>query len=231
MVFHRFLEAPNGERGLVITVNGEKVRPWNPVALEEPSTLALPIQEFEVPHEDGAGLVTLSRFVLPPRNKFSSPSEFERLSGPHKWNRQQGLYIYRSNRLVQWGGWNGLRGIDEHTKLARAALDFDTDLDGLFHINVPKMRVSVPASLRQMLERPIHELCVRADDAYRKTGRRHSEATDPQIESRPSATPAAAVALQAAAMELGHTQALQEIVSLLRIRDPQLVRSLGLDYI
>ena len=58
------------------------------------------------------------------------------MSGPLKWNRQQGLYIYRVGRLVQWSGWAGIRAIDEHTKLARAALDFDTDLDTAFNINV-----------------------------------------------------------------------------------------------
>ena len=70
---------------------------------------------------------------------------------------------------MQWGGWNGIRGIDEHTKLARAALDFDTDLDSVFHINVAKMRVTIPPQLRQMIERPINELCGQADSAYRKT--------------------------------------------------------------
>ena len=88
------------------------------------------------------------------RNAFSSPAEFERLSGPLKWNRQQGLYIYRADRLVQWGGWAGIRGIDEHTKLARAALDFDTDLDAAFNINVAKMRVAIPPQLRSMLSGP-----------------------------------------------------------------------------
>ena len=121
---------------------------------------------------DVAGTVTLQRFVLPSRDQFSSPGHFERLSGPLNWNRQQGLYIYRAGRLVQWGGWNGIRGIDEHTKLARAALDFDTDLDSVFHINVAKMRVTIPPQLRQMIERPINELCSQADDAYRKTSRR-----------------------------------------------------------
>ena len=90
------------------------------------------------------------------------------MSGPLKWNRQQGIYIYRANRLVQYGGWNGVRGIDEHTKLARASLDFDTDLDEAFQINVAKMRVVLPPTLKQMLERPMHELCVLADDAYRR---------------------------------------------------------------
>ena len=104
------------------------------------------------------------------------------MSGPLKWNRQQGLYIYRANRLVQHGGWSGIRGIDEHTKLARAAIDFDTDLDEAFQINVAKMRVALPPTLRQMLERPIHELCVRADDAYRQA----ANAGERKPEERPS---------------------------------------------
>ena len=130
IVFHRFLEDTGG-RDLVITVNGEKVQPWNPFAPGEPARAELAPQRFEVVVGDAAGTVTLQRFVLPSRDHFSSPAEFERLSGPLNWNRQQGLYIYRAGRLVQWGGWNGIRGIDEHTKLARAALDFDTDLDAV----------------------------------------------------------------------------------------------------
>ena len=171
IVFHRFLEGTDG-RDLVITVNGEKVEPWNPFAPGEPARVELAPQRFEVVVGDVAGTVALQRFVLPSRDHFSSPVQFERLSGPLNWNRQQGLYIYRAGRLVQWGGWNGIRGIDEHTKLARAALDFDTDLDSVFNINVAKMRVTIPPQLRQMLERPINELCGQADDAYRKTSRR-----------------------------------------------------------
>ncbi len=91
------------------------------------------------------------------------------MSGPLKWNRQQGLYTYRAGRLVQWGGWAGVRSIDEHTKLARASLEFDTDLDEAFNINVAKMRVAVPSQLRQMIERPINEVCSLADDLYRKS--------------------------------------------------------------
>ena len=98
------------------------------------------------------GRVTLRRFVLPARDEFSSLEEFERYSGPLNWNRQQGIYIYRADRLVQWGGWNGIRGIDEHTKLARASLEFDTDLDSVFNINVAKMRVTLPPQIRQMLD-------------------------------------------------------------------------------
>ncbi len=126
--------------------------------------------------------------MLPARDEFSSAEEFERYSGPLNWNRQQGIYIYRADRLVQWGGWNGIRGIDEHTKLARASLEFDTDLDSVFNINVAKMRVTLPPQIRQMLDRPINELCAYADDRYRKASR-HTAKEQP---SRTAASPASA---------------------------------------
>ena len=179
MVFHRFLAGTHGLDPVTISMSqldadtGEpgvqlKLEAWDPFATAEKHTQVLPSEIFEVESDDGSSDIRFSGYVLPPRDKFSSPETFERLSGPLKWNRQQGLYIYRANRLVQYGGWNGLRGIDEHTKLARAAIDFDTDLDETFQINVAKMSVVLPATLKNMLERPVHELCVRADAAYRQ---------------------------------------------------------------
>ena len=87
-------------------------------------------------------------------------------------------------------GWNGIRGIDEHTKLARAALEFDTDLDSVFNINVAKMRVTLPPQIRQMLDRPINELCAYADSRYRKTSRhadKEREADPDRAQLRPPA--------------------------------------------
>ncbi len=110
----------------------------------------------------------LRRYILPGKKTFSSLDAFENAAGPLNWNRQQGLYVYRENRLVQWGSWAGTRGIDEHTKLARASLDFTSSLDEVFNINVAKMRVSVPAQLKQMLDRPVSELCILADRVYRR---------------------------------------------------------------
>ena len=229
MVFHRFLEGPTGGRSITITVNGEKVRPWNPFAPSEPARIELPRQVFELTVGETLGSVGLCRTVLPPRDHFSSPAEFERLSGPLKWNRQQGLYIYRANRLVQWGGWSGIRGIDEHTKLARASLDFDTDLDEAFNINVAKMRVTVPAQLKQMLDRPVHELCVRADDEYRKTSRREiaeRRGTAPRSAMTSGAT--LGLALRSAAMQAGEYEAFERIVAVLERCAPREAQTLGL---
>ena len=227
MVFHRFLEGDDVPR-VDIIVNGTKVRPWNPFAAGERETKRLPLQRFELTVGEVTGSVTLDRYVLPSRNAFSCPGEFERLSGPRKWNRQQGLYIYRADRLVQWGGWAGLRGIDEHLKLARVALDFGTDLDSAFNINVAKMRVAIPTQLRQMLERPIYEVCLRADDTYRRAA-----GAGPSAKPRGKGAGAAdgaltLLALRAAAMAAGESEALRRILAEVPQMSPEIAASLGL---
>lgn len=227
VVFHRFLEGEVVPK-VDIVINGEKLRPWNPFAEQEPATKRLPRQRFELTVGEVTGTVSLDRYVLPSRNAFTCPGEFERLSGPLKWNRQQGLYIYRADRLVQWGGWAGLRGIDEHLKLARVALDFGTDLDAAFNINVAKMRVAIPTQLRQMLERPIHEVCLRADDTYRRAaGARASD----KARGRSSGASDGAMtllALRAAAMAVGESEALRQILGELPNLSPEIASSLGL---
>jgi hypothetical protein len=230
MVFHRFLEGDAGRATpLTITVNGEKVRPWNPFAPLEDHRMELLAQSFEVAIGDLYGRVTLRRYVLPPRSQFSSLSEFERMSGPLKWNRQQGLYIYRAHRLIQHGGWCGVRAADEHTKFARASVDFQTDLDSLFQINVAKMRVLLPVEVRTLLERPIHELCHRADSVYRRDAQKdESEARSEPQTSRPKADASElGTALMAAALDAGEHAAFSRVMDKLRLLAPELASALG----
>lgn len=228
MVFHRFLADEARTGPVAITLNGMKLKPWDPFARSERLTKELAEEVFEIQHGDTTGLVTLRRYVLPGRDHFSSHAEFERHSGPLKWNRQQGLYTYRADRLVQWGGWSGIRGIDEHTKLARASIDFDTDLDSAFNINVAKMRVSIPAQLRQMIERPINEMCSIADELYRKSG-----GSKPREEKQKGGSDQLAqaadigLALQAAALEAGEYKAFKKIASALRRSEPDVAAALG----
>lgn len=239
IVFHRYLESAEA-LSLVITVNGQKVQPWNPFAPSEPAQNELPMQRFEMTVGDVSGMVSLRRFVLPARDEFSSHEQFERYSGPLNWNRQQGIYVYRADRLVQWGGWNGIRGIDEHTKLARAALDFDTDLDSVFNINVSKMRVALPPQIRHMVERPINELCAYADDRYRKASRRAGGTQEPPAPATDHGTRLApevptlgngdaGLALRAAAMKAGEYEAFRRILAVLIQQAPGIASVLGLD--
>jgi hypothetical protein len=247
MVFHRFLAGEVRRRPrLTITVNGTKVEPWDPFARNEPATESLPAIELDVVTPGCSGLVRLEPWVLPPRDAFSSPRAFERLAGPAKWNQQQGLYVYRANRLIQSGGWNRLRAADEHTKLARAALEFFPDLDPAFEINIAKMRVNLPGDLRDKLKNPVEHLVRRAQVVYRQ-GQRRPPTPSPPAPSptpasprrgRPAGTPPPGQpappgqahlrrALEGAAVAVGEEEALARIVAQLRSADPGAARDIG----
>ena len=168
MVFARFLTGQaRRPQPLTITINGSKVEPWDPFCLDQ-QVEHLPAKELQV----GNSLVRYRPFVLPPQREFSDDESWRRASGPNQWNRQQGLYIYRADRMIVSGGWSRLRGIDEHVKLARAALEFWPELDEAFEVNIAKMRVRLPEELRDQLK-PLVSFLVRcADDRYRKSSRR-----------------------------------------------------------
>lgn len=228
MVFHRFLEGRASVKGnFHISVNGEKVRSWNPFAPEEDTLELLPLR-WEFPTPDGTSYVRLNRKVLPPRSRFSSHDEFERLSGPLKWNRQQGLYIYRSNRMVQGGGWSGIRTLDEHTKLARASLEFPSELDGLFHVDVAKMRAAIPPEVRAMLEGPINELAREAGAIYRSDSASRGDSESGSKRSLDTVDDAA-LAIKSAAMMAGiSTRQMNSFSAHLRKHHPSLAKTLGL---
>ncbi len=178
-------------------------------------------------------MVELRRYILPGKRTFSSLDAFENAAGPLNWNRQQGLYVYRENRLVQWGSWGGTRGIDEHTKLARASLDFKSDLDEIFNINVAKMRVSVPAQLKQMLDRPVSELCILADRTYRRQNGDYpnddADVNDRNNGEAPASGALAEVglALKSAAIQSGQYDGFKRVMEVMRAQHAELARGLG----
>lgn len=167
MVFHRFLSGDARRRKkLTITLNGTSVEPWDPFARDEKATIQLPSRQLEIHGDDGPGLVAYTPCILPVQERFSSLKAFNHYAGPGKWNYQQGFYIYRADRMIQSGGWSYMRTSDEHTKLARVALDFWPDLDTAFDLNVAKARVNLPAGLRTQLQPHVEQLVKQARKVY-----------------------------------------------------------------
>lgn len=168
MVFHRFLDGDVPDRKLKIILNGNELKAWDPFARDEPETIKMEPLTFSVERDDVSGKVKLQPYILPPKDKFSTPAAFNRAAGPNKWNLQQGFYIYRANRLIQSGGWCNLRAADEHTKLARIALDFSPHLDEIFNINVAKMKVQLPQEIREEMVDAVEKIVKEARKVYDK---------------------------------------------------------------
>jgi hypothetical protein len=68
------------------------------------------------------------------------------LLGGGKVAERQGFYFYRNDRLIQAGGWNGIRtDAEPHASLARVKVELPGAYDHAFGLNVQKSGVSVPA--------------------------------------------------------------------------------------
>jgi hypothetical protein len=170
MVFHRFLsgELRRGRSRIALTLNGRWLEPWDPFARDEPATRELPRQWLSLRDGGQTHRVSVRPFVLPNQILFSSPEAHLLGGGPKRWNRQQGLYIYRRDRMIQSGGWNRLRTSDEHSKLARVAVNIPPAADALFRTNVSKMTVTLPQELRPALRTLASGVVAQAQDAYRQ---------------------------------------------------------------
>lgn len=170
MVFHRFLdgEAFSGRQRLTLTLNGEGLVAWDPFARAEQHTTELPAQALEYEDSDGEVItVDVRPFVLPGQQLFSSADAHRGAGGPRRWNRHQGFYIYRRDRLIQAGGWNRLRTLDEHAKLARIAIDLPAGEEERFAVDVAKMRVGIPEDLRPGLRTVAAAAVATAQERYR----------------------------------------------------------------
>jgi hypothetical protein len=171
MIFHRFLsgEASAGRRPVLMTVNGRSIVPWDPFARTEAKTRELTRQRVELGLPDErAAVLEVQPYVLPAQTEFSSSAAHQNAAGPNRWNRQQGFYIYRRERLIQSGGWNRLRTFDEHAKLARIAIDLPIGHEHLFGINVAKMSVALPEAIRPTLRTIASAVVQEAQRRYRE---------------------------------------------------------------
>lgn len=167
MIFHRFLAGEVTNKRISIFVNDERVQAWDPFSRGEKHTLKL--DEILIPIDFNQGIynVRLRPHILPPQSLYSSSKAHAIASGPNKWNKQQGLYIYRAGRVIQSGGWNGIRTSDEHTKLIRIALFIPHQLEELFQVNVAKKHASLPRQLKSELAIKIASITQKAQEIYR----------------------------------------------------------------
>jgi hypothetical protein len=134
--------------------------------------------------------------------------------------------------MIQSGGWSYTRTADEHTKLARAAIDFGPELDDAFRINVVKARVLLPPDLREQLEPTVAELVRRAQIAYRKRTSSQDRARPgsvrtPRNGGRKSEPEPIGRDLERAARRAGELSALRIIKKELQRTSPTVAEELG----
>lgn len=196
LVFHRFLEGRAAGRSTVrIRINGVPVMANNPFG--HPLTSAYDMKRIRMPAGKEHAFVTVQPHLLPSEDEITA---HHRNGGPDavrraldmiglygKRNETQGLFIYRHDRLIKWGGWHQMwETNDEKTKLARVRVDFDAALDDAFRINISKQSVQLPQHLQIEIKKLAERARKDSQAKYRKEAKQTKAAA--AATSQPAAT-------------------------------------------
>ncbi len=180
MVFHRFLRGD--ARRLRISINGRRIRGWDPFLEEHDATILRPEQFLD----SGGERISVRGFILPHTDRFANATAMEQAAGPDGWTAQQGFYVYRQRRLLSAGGWLGLGGSkawtrEEYSRLARIRIDLPNTIDEDWKIDIRKSQAKPPESIRPSLSRIAGDIRRIAREVFMRRAPRSETATSEGI--------------------------------------------------
>lgn len=175
LTFHRFLapDASSPRRPVTLRINGSEVVPADPFAQQgSPSSDA---HELEIIRLEGAS-ITVQGYTLPHHQNLSA-EQLKSLELGTSLGETQGLYVYRSERLIASGTWLGMARRSELTKLLRVRVDVPNSLDAEWSIDVKKSRMRIPSAVRRRLRPLVERMTEAARRPYTYRGTRQAATT------------------------------------------------------
>lgn len=175
LVFHRFMERLINP--LQIRINNIQIESFNPFPEEEKDFRQIEPRQSQFDQD----VVKIEGFVLPAR------SIVESRNGLTKWTTRyrglmdmEGLYIYRADRIILFGGWNGLIKKAPRLQLARLRVEVGNKVDHLLHLNVAKSQIAIPHELKVAFGAYIDDLKIEAEREFYNRGIRKFSGTKKQ---------------------------------------------------
>ena len=154
-VFHKFIESK--DRNLVIRVNNHQVDAFDPFRSIKSEKKIQPMQPLSMKYRDD--YFKMQGYVLP----------VEALKNVGDWTTKnksladlEGIYIYREDRLIFFGGWNELFPRGGKNRLARIRINVGNKYDNLLHLNVAKSNIKLPFELRDGVLNYCHDVRAKA---------------------------------------------------------------------
>ncbi|MDT6983843.1 ATP-binding protein [Streptomyces lusitanus] len=148
------------------------VQALDPFGYKVPGKARYP-RTFTAPVE-GLGDIQLTAHIWPAKSKQAGFRQIGSLTD------RQGFYFYRNNRLVQAGGWNGLRNPEGHLALARVEVDLPAHSNSVLSLDVKKESVTVTPAFTLGVEKAVdadghtfHQYLSDAEATYREGAKRN----------------------------------------------------------
>ncbi|MBV6787614.1 ATP-binding protein [Xanthomonas perforans] len=174
ITFHRFIAPPPGDSPLKVSmqINGADIEAIDPFAqLSAPHSDAHEVETLRTSNGD----IIVQGFTLPHHQRLSNEQLIAMELGS-SLIETQGLYVYRSRRLISGGSWLGMARRAELTKLLRVRVDVPTSLDSEWSIDVRKSRMRIPSAARARLRPLVERMTESARRPYTYRGARQAAA-------------------------------------------------------
>lgn len=146
LTFHRFIEGSHGLRKVSIWFNGYQLQPLDPFNTGNPATQAGALEKI-------MQNVTLQSFTLPHASRYEDAAEYVKYGLPGGYQQNQGVYLYRANRLIIHGTWFGITKKLPQTQLCRVCLDIGIEEDESWKIDVKKTSAQLPDDVRERIKK------------------------------------------------------------------------------
>ena len=147
--FHRFIE-----KGISVCCHDYPLESCSPIPFGEGAS-----QFSKIPLAKNNKAKQTSYILQHPKNweeDYENISRFNSFRLFDGFERQQGIYIYRCDRLLTpRGGWLGLIKKGNAAKLARVVIDYPNDADALWSLDVTKTNASIPYEFKREITKLI----------------------------------------------------------------------------
>ena len=161
LVFHRFIDFQK----LQIRLNNTLIEAFEPFPKDLSGVQLFP----ETYWRTSVSTVGFQALILP-KSSTTDLHNAKSLWTPYgkTLDELQGIYVYRNERLINYGGW--LRTIPKSTylQLGRVRVDISNNNDSDFHLNVAKSSLTLPFALKKAMVERIKQVASQAIKEYRE---------------------------------------------------------------
>jgi hypothetical protein len=161
--FHKFMEGKNKR---TFSINGRQLQGIDPFMTRSPGYQEGRSEKLRCK----GGYIEINTHVLP-HFKRMEVYPLKRLGGVNGIVQNQGLYIYRENRLINAGGWLGLAKTSQLGALARVEVNVPSSLDQEWSTDVKKASLQLPPRIKKQLRKFLSDPIKRSKRVYTYRGK------------------------------------------------------------
>lgn len=162
LIFHKYLERAK----VSIKINGLTLKPMDPFAVKGGENFSHSQSLFKEERIVQGSKIQINGYLLPHISRMGGADRERQISIDAEHTASQGLYLYRLDRLIAYGGWQQIVRKTEANKLARLEICFGNDADHLWQLDIKKSTAVLPVALRSRLRDLIRGISNRSSEVF-----------------------------------------------------------------